>query len=331
VPYTYYTESRIVPIFQTNPKTTQNPASVRLNPQAQVQSATDEDSYDLVQKPYVQVSVIGGVTPDPQPAWWPNGWVLRKFLRKGLKRNTASTLTNEQFTGVTYGDYKQKSDLASNQSARFVKEQEKEVFGGEVFGGMVVVKPGFTCQKCGRLSADHRVYETVALRQLATNILAARGTDSKPPMFGILDVRESNGTNRALVLAESGFNFYMATTVAGYNLPAPGHYVTQTDITAMNDTYLDCAGTAINVGGPKFLCAAPKLVQYYAHNLRGNYQHPVLYLSEIAGVTQGIYVADHTAESCDNCRNTVPPMLCGLTNLERQKGLDDRYPKRTRT
>ena len=215
---------------------------MRLNPQAQVQSATDEDSYDLVQKPYVQVSVIGGVTPDPQPAWWPNGWVLRKFLRKGLKRNTASTLTNEQFTGVTYGDYKQKSDLASNQSARFVKEQEKEVFGGEVFGGMVVVKPGFTCQKCGRLSADHRVYETVALRQLATNILAARGTDSKPPMFGVLDVRESNGTNRALVLAESGFNFHMATTVAGYNLPAPGHYVTQTDITAMNDTYLDCAG-----------------------------------------------------------------------------------------
>src|SRR5215831_6762344 len=107
--FLYFTESRLVPMYQTNPKTTTGPESVNLNPQAQVETAEDQDSYNLVTAPYVQVTVRVGTPAAAQPAWWPNGWILRKFLRKCLKKNAPSGVTNETFTGVSYGDYKFKS------------------------------------------------------------------------------------------------------------------------------------------------------------------------------------------------------------------------------
>jgi hypothetical protein len=299
MPFLYFTESRLVPMYQTDPKTTTGPESVNLNPQAQVETAEDQDSYNLVTAPYVQVTVRVGTPATAQPAWWPNGWILRKFLRKCLKKNAPSGVTNETFTGVSYGDYKFKSDAASvSASARFVAGKQLD---HKPEKGPPVYKIGYVCDKCGRLSADHRVYETESLRSLAQSLVHAHGAHEAPPMFGILDVRESNGTNRQMVVAESGFNFYFAGTVQTQQALFHGvahHYVTQLDITAM-PTYQDCAGNTIQASGQKFNCAAPKLVQYYAQVLRNQYQAPVLYMTEVAAQTQGIYVKGHTAESCD--------------------------------
>src|SRR5882757_632032 len=103
-------------------------------------------------------------------------------------------------------------------------------------------------------------------------------------MFGILEVRESDGTNLQRIVAESGPNFSMQNTVAAAGLAAT-HYVTQLDIAAMANTYRVCdatpaaPGTVIAVQGIKFTCAATKLVQYFAHNLRAQYQNPVLYMT----------------------------------------------------
>jgi len=334
MPFTYYTESRLVPIYRDNPKVTPTAESVMMTPQCQVETTTDQDSYNLGLAPYVEVQVTVGQANGAAPVWWPNGWVLRKFLRKCLKASAPSSVTGESFTGVSYGDYKFKSDAASKDaSARFVKNKEEILPKPD--RSPRVYKPGYFCAVCGRLSADHRLYETVRLRALAKSLVAAHGTQTAPPMFGILDVRESDGSNHQLVLAESGFNYYFATTVAAQIALFHGvahHYVTDTDITAMNAQYKDCSGNDIETPSGRFSCAAPKLVQYYAHNLRTQYRAPVLYMSEVAATTSGIYVQGHTAESCDTCRNTMPKMLCTLTNLERQ--VDDgtgRYPRRQRT
>jgi hypothetical protein len=331
--FSYFTESRLVPIYESNPKTTASPATVNLNPQTEVETVTDQDSYNLVADPYVQVQVTAGVPNGAQPAWWPDGWVLRKFLRKCLKRNAPSSVTGESFTGVSFGDYKFTSDVASKTgSARFVKKQE---IAHKPEKGPPVYKPGYVCAACGRLSADHRLYETTSLKALAQSLVNAHivaGRD-RPPMFGLLDVRESNGTNRQMVVAESGFNYRFEPTIqaqAALFLGVAHHYVTLTDITAMNDTYKDCNGGTVTAQGKKFTCAAPKLVQYYAHNLRTTYAAPVIYMTEIAVASQGIYVEGHTSESCDTCRNTIPKMLCTLTNLERQAD-GGRYPRRERS
>ena len=328
--FVYFTESRLVPMYQSNPKTAMvTPASVDLNPQAKVETADDQDSYNLIAAPYVQVQVTLGTAASAQPAWWPNGWILRKFLRKCLKKNNPSAQTGETFTGVSYGDYKFKSAVESpSASARFVAKKEQDYKPPK---GPPVYKVGFVCASCGRLTADHRLYETQSLRALAQGIVTAHGVQEAATMFGILDVRESNGTNRQMVVAESGFSFHFAGTVQAQQGLFNGvahHYVTQLDVTNMA-SYLDCAGNAVQANGQKFSCAAPKLVQYYAHNLRNQYQAPILYMTEVAGQTQGIYVKGHTAESCDTCRNAIPGMLCGLTNLERQVA-QGRYPKRQR-
>lgn len=328
--YVYYTESRLVPMYKENPKKANGPASVNLNPQAKVETASDQDTYDLKDAPYVLVQVTGGTASAAKPEWWPKGWILRKFLRKCLKADTPSALTGETFTGVSYGDYKFKSDAASAaNSARFVAEQELDYKPPK---GRPVYKPGYTCAACGRLSADHRLYETTTLRALAQSMVAAHGAASAA-MFGILDVRESDNSNRMYVVAESGFDFEFQATVGRQQALFQGvanHYVNQQDITNMNGIYRACDGqTTVAVVGPPFSCAAPKLVQYFAHNLLGNYTNPVLYMTEIAAKSIGIYVQGHTAESCDTCRNVIPKMLCGLTNLERQVN-NSRYPRRQR-
>jgi len=329
--FVYYTESRLVPMYENNPKTTNGPASVNLNPQTKVETASDQDTYDLKDAPYVLVRVTGGTASGAAPAWWPHGWILRKFLRKCLKANATSALTGETFTGVSYGDYKFKSDAASlTAPARFVAKQEQDHKPDK---GPPVYKPGFTCAKCGRLSADHRLYETTSLRSLAQSIVLAHGAAPAPPMFGILDVRESDNSNRMLVVAESGFEYQFGATVGTHQALFQGvanHYVDQQDITNMNNIYKVCDGeTTVDAQGKKFTCAAPKLVQYFAHNLLDNYDNPVLYVTEIAAKSTGIYVQGHTAESCDTCRNVIPKMLCGLTNLERQVN-NGRYPRRER-
>ena len=327
--FVYYPESRLVPIFENNPKHNPDSAQTMLSPQAKVETDENQDTYNLALAPYVQVRVVAGTASGVAPGWWPNGWVLRKFLRKCLKQNAASAVTGESFTGVSYGDYKFKSDAASKDaSARFVSKREQAY---KPPSGPPVYKPGYICNGCGLLTADHRVYETASLRTLTQSIVTAHGAQPGAPMFGILDVRNSDGANRQMIVAESGFNFNFAATVQANAalFPVPHHYVTQGDITAMGNNYVSCTGTAVNATGHKFTCAAIKLVQYYAHNLRAAYAAPVLYLSEVAGISQGIYVQGHTAESCDACRNTVPKMLCGLTNLERQ-AVNGRYPKRAR-
>ena len=71
------------------------------------------------------------------------------------------------------------------------------------------------------------------------------------------------------------------------------------------------------------------MVQYFAHFMREKYQAPILYMTEVAAKTAGQFIEDHTAESCGTCRTTIPAMLCGLTNLERQ-AVNGVYPKRPR-
>jgi hypothetical protein len=345
VAYIYYTESRLVPIYQSDPNSNPSPASVRLNPQTKVLTAGDEDAYtarSIVQQPYRQVTVAnGGTTPDPQPPWWPNGWVLRKFLRKSLKMYSPSTASGETLTGVSYGDYKFSSDAASvkKPGQRFVETQELDHKPPK---GPPVYKPGFKCGTCGRLTADHRVYETQNLRTLAQQLvqayLQANPGAAEPPMFGLLEVRQLGTGNTMLVIAESGFNYHFAALI-GQRAATLGthHYVTAGDVqtiksAAGNGNYFACDGTTFPVQGNLFSCAAPKLVQYYAHFLRAQYTQPVIYLSEVAVVSMGIYVSGHTAESCDLCRKTIPPMLCGLVNLERQVDpATGRYPHRART
>ena len=87
--FVYYSESRLVPIFENNPKHNPDSAQTMLSPQAKVETDENQDTYNLALAPYVQVRVVAGTASGVAPGWWPNGWVLRKFLRKCLKQNAA--------------------------------------------------------------------------------------------------------------------------------------------------------------------------------------------------------------------------------------------------
>ena len=79
------------------------------------------------------------------------GWVMRKFLRKGLKRNDKRP-QGKRFTGVSYGDYKFNSVSASPAEMRFVT--------------------GTYCDICFMSRSDHRVYETEEARAFVKNLIS---------------------------------------------------------------------------------------------------------------------------------------------------------------
>lgn len=421
MPNYYFTESRLVPLYQ-NPY--ENPLDkgakkVNLTPQAKVETAGNEDAYNVVTMAYVKVTVIEGCPFAANEKWWegdrPSGYILRKNLRKCLKKDAPSIKTGERFTGVSYGDYKfseledsktptrfanfkpktvlvitseanvekatgsgadfviqpqqvtqfPKAQLDSYEVAIATKDVMKELRGARQVSAVVQnvedlvsmvkrlkvlpisprvqnpqIKIGYQCQLCGRLTADHRLYETEYLRTLAKEFIAAHRIevhnqlDKMPMMLGILDVREGAGDGkREIVIAESGFDFLCESTMEKQAALFKGvkhHYVTQDNIKQMNDCYLDCEGQKLGEQPTnKFSCAAPKMVQYFAHVLRTDYRAPILYMTEVAAKSFGIFVADHTAESCGTCRTIIPAMLCGLTSLERQ-AVNGVYPKRQR-
>jgi hypothetical protein len=88
VPNYYFTESRLVPLYENENRSGR---MVQLTPQAKVETDGNEDAYNLITMACVEVKVIDGRPFNADVKWWkegspPSGYILRKNLRKCLKK-----------------------------------------------------------------------------------------------------------------------------------------------------------------------------------------------------------------------------------------------------
>jgi hypothetical protein len=288
----------------------------------------------LVCQTFVKVAVE---ETDGKLVW---GWVMRKFLRKGLKRS-ADRPQGKRFTGVTYGDYKFNSVSVSLQDMHFVK--------------------GESCPNCFMGKSDHRVYETEDARAFVKSLIQIHltGGGKSNIMVGALFVYVFCQETPALVLvAESGFAkpLESAAGAIAKQVSFPVEYADWTKLEGLE--YKNCLGKAISVPSGSgnethiankqtaFDCAAPKLLQYYIHKRMDSFG-PIqyLYMSEMfcpkvddikkpmptsplsnpivdlkkgkTEIEQDLYPYGTAAESCNRCRKSIPVMLCGNWNWDK--------------
>ena len=305
-------------------------------PQTPVYSSVNIDRA-AVNQPFVKVAVQ---ETDGGLVW---GWVMRKFLRKGLKRNDERP-QGKRFTGVTYGDYKFNSVAVSLQDMHFVT--------------------GESCATCHMGRSDHRVYETEEARAFVKSLIQIHltGGGKSRIMVGALCIYVfGQDAKPALVLvAESGFQNALekAAGVAAKQATFPVEYANWSELVTLH--YKNCLGNPIFVpsgsnqestiakGQTAFDCAAPKMIQYYIHKHMASFG-PIqyLYMSEMfcpgaedikkpppkssigapkidlqkkdTVIEQDLYPYGAAAESCNRCRKSIPPMLCGNWNWDKIK------------
>lgn len=239
-----------------------------------------------------------------------DGKKVEGLMPKSVFHDYAYPAFHPIFTGITYGGYK----WAFKDSHQIVNFSE-----------------GKKCTICGGNASDHKLYETedalASARRLLHALYENRWAGGAPSMIGVLYAIFPDDGTRRVYAAYSGelttHDFAFQSIVATLNhddersKKRTWHFArTLRD----NDPHLLWDETDIIGkirGFPKnenfkmsvLKCAAPKLIQA-AHRDGGIPIAMSEIWYQIEGTRNTDFIYGCTAESCNLCRMSIPPMLC---------------------